>query len=528
MNKELEKFFLKENKSGYKTRKNWLIKNNPDLYKKIEAFSINHHDISFIERVFLYIHNLKNVPRCLECNKKTKFKGTLKRGYSEFCSIKCLNKSSTHKEKIKKSNIKKYGFDSHNKHSSVKKKKRDTYLKRFGVENPMYSPSIRKKQITTIINKYGVDNPMKIDYVINQHKNNLMLGVDKNVSRHINKTANKNIKFVKQKDGLNYFKCLVCGNEFKAGSNLINSRLRLNINLCLICNKNKSYSNLLNNFTILFNTHNIKYELNNRKILSGKEIDIYLPNQKIGIEVNGLYWHSSLYKDKNYHMYKTDAVENMNIKLFHFFEDEIMDKFNIISSIILNELKLNKNKIYARKCKIKEINNKTYKQFLIENHIQGYVPTKIKYGLFYNNNLISIMGFGSKRLSLGNKTEKENEFEMLRFCNKLNTTVIGGASKLLKHFIKNHANCKIISYANRRYSKGGLYEKLGFSFLKKTKPNYYYVKPGTYKRENRFKYRKSVLVKMGFESSKTEELIMRERKYYRIYDSGQLKYELVN
>jgi hypothetical protein len=124
MNKNLKNYFLKENKSGFKTKKEWLIKNNPDLYKKIETFSIKHNNVSFIEKVFLYINNIKSIPKCPSCNNNTKFKGTLKRGYSEFCSIKCLNSSQKHKEKIKKSNIEKYGLDSHNKHPLIKEKKK--------------------------------------------------------------------------------------------------------------------------------------------------------------------------------------------------------------------------------------------------------------------------------------------------------------------------------------------------------------------------------------------------------------------
>jgi hypothetical protein len=129
------------------------------------------------------------------------------------------------------------------------------------------------------------------------------------------------------------------------------------------------------------------------------------------------------------------------------------------------------------------------------------------------------MGFNSKN-------KNKNEFELITVCNKLNTVVIGGANKIINQFNEKHPNSKIIIYINRRYSTGGLYEKIGFKFIKKTKPNYYYIKPGKYKRESRYKYKKSVLIKMGFESSKTEELIMKELNYYRIYDSGQLKYEL--
>ena len=528
MNEEIIKFFYEDNKSGYKTKEGWLSKNYPDLYNEIETFSIKHDNISFVEKVFLFVHNQKEYPKCLFCGKPTKFKGNLKKGFSDFCSIQCLNKSSIHKDKIKETNIKKYGFDSHNKNPKIKNIKKQSYQDRFGVDNPMFLKEIREKQKKSLIEKYGVDNPMKISHVIEQREKEIKEGSEKNIKRHIERTKDFNVQFIKRENGFNYFKCLSCKNIFKTTSNLTNSRLKINNNICLFCNKNKSYSSILKKIIELLDSYGIYYELNNRKILLGKEIDIYIPEKRVGIEVNGLYWHSSIYKDKDYHLNKTDLSEKQNITLFHFFEDEILNNFDIISSMILNKLGLNENKIYARNTNIKSIDSKIYKKFLNENHIQGYTPTKYMYGLYYKEELVSVMGFGSKRLALGSKHNEKNEYELLRFCNKINTTVIGGASKLLKIFKEKHPNCKIITYANRRYSQGLLYKKLGFVFIHKTKPNYFYIKPGSLIRENRFKYRKSVLVSNGFDPLKTEKDIMLERGFHRIYDSGQLKYELFN
>lgn len=152
----------------------------------------------------------------------------------------------------------------------------------------------------------------------------------------------------------------------------------------------------------------------------------------------------------------------------------------------------------------------------------GFVNSNIRYGLYYNDELVSLMTFGGLRKSLGTSA-KENEYELLRFCNKINTTIVGGASKLFKHFLANNHPEKIISYSDKRLFSGGLYEQLGFIKKEDTQPNYFYIKNGI--RENRFKYRKSELVKEGFDSSKTEHQIMIERKMYRIYDCGNFKFE---
>lgn len=262
----------------------------------------------------------------------------------------------------------------------------------------------------------------------------------------------------------------------------------------------------------------VKIDNNNREILNGKEIDIFIPNFNIGIECNGVYYHSEAFiTDKNYHINKTNCANNKNIKLIHIFEDEWKTKQNIVKSRLRNLFHKNDYKIYARKCEIKNVSHEETKCFLNENHIQGYVPSKINIGLYYNNELVSLMTFGNLRKNLGSE-KKENMFELLRFCNKLNTSVIGGASKLFKYFLKNNNPQKIISYCDLRWSDGMIYNILNFNLHHISKPNYFYVING--KRENRFKYRKDALVREGFDQNKTEHQIMLERGYYRVYDCG--------
>jgi len=130
------------------------------------------------------------------------------------------------------------------------------------------------------------------------------------------------------------------------------------------------------------------------------------------------------------------------------------------------------------------------------------------------------MTFGNRRVAMGKKSTEE--YELLRFCNKLNTNVIGGASKLFKYFINNYNPKKITTCVDRSFSQGKLYEILGFRLQSKTQPNYYYIKNKI--RQHRFNFRKDILVKEGYDSTKTEHEIMLERKISRIYDSGNLKF----
>lgn len=267
---------------------------------------------------------------------------------------------------------------------------------------------------------------------------------------------------------------------------------------------------------------NEKVENNNREILDNHhELDIYLPDKNIAIEYDGLYWHCELNKDKYYHLNKTIQCENKGIRLIHIFEDEWLYKQNVWKSMLNNLLGKNNIRIFARKCLIKEVSGNESRIFLDENHLQGYCNSTYRYGLYYNDKLVSLMTFGKTRHFIGNSS---NQYELLRFCNKLNTTVVGGASKLLKHFIKEINPLSIVSYADRRWSNGYLYEKLGFKKYNISPPNYYYIIGD--KRKNRYNFRKQILIKKyGCPENTSEHDFCLLNKWYRIYDCGCLCYE---
>lgn len=273
----------------------------------------------------------------------------------------------------------------------------------------------------------------------------------------------------------------------------------------------------------------IKSIINNKIVINGyrpkdfnrREIDVYIPSLKFGIEYNGLYWHSEAIADRNDMLDKLKTCNDKGIRLFNVFEDEWIDKQDIVKSMLKNILGITDNRIYARKCTVKEVDYQTANDFLNSNHLQGRCPSKIRLGLFYNDELVSIMTFGKCRHFIG--SNGGHEWELLRFCNKINTSVIGGASKLLSHFINEYHPKDIISYADRRWSDGNLYEKLGFYKYNESAPSYYYVVGG--KRIYRYNLRKSVLVKkFGCPEDMSEHEFCLSKGWNRIYDCGCLCY----
>jgi hypothetical protein len=251
-----------------------------------------------------------------------------------------------------------------------------------------------------------------------------------------------------------------------------------------------------------------------KTILKGLELDIVLPDLKLAFEFNGIYWHSSAHKDKNYHINKTKKAQEAGYKLVHIYESDWLYKQDIVKSRIINLLKLNNNSIYARKCKIRELEVDECRKFLDSTHLQGFIGASIKLGLFYNEDLVSVQTYGKPRYSsLAN-------WELLRFSNKLNTSVVGAASKLFKYFIKNYNPSSIISYSLLDWGYKAVYDTLGFEFLHDTKPNYSYLINN--KLESRLKYQKHKLkdILVSFDEIKTEEQNMLDNGYYRLYNCG--------
>lgn len=263
---------------------------------------------------------------------------------------------------------------------------------------------------------------------------------------------------------------------------------------------------------------------NTRKLLpSGKEIDIYLPDHKIAIEYNVIYYHHDKLSHitKDYHKNKFFECEELGIQLLTVFSSSWNSKKLIVKRMIKNVLGLNSESVYARKCVIKEIDNKTTKDFLTLYHIQGYVPAQYRYGLYYNNELVCLMTFGKTRMCIGSK--KDTGYELIRFASS--TRVVGGASKLLKAFIERVKPDKITSYSSNEYSFGNLYKQLGFTLESEVPESYWYIVPG--KRDqllHRSNFTKFKLVNAGYDKTLTEREITENLGFLRVWDCGKRKW----
>jgi very-short-patch-repair endonuclease len=267
---------------------------------------------------------------------------------------------------------------------------------------------------------------------------------------------------------------------------------------------------------------NIVVDYNNKTLLKGEEVDVLIQDRKIAIEYNGIRFHSDLFKKKDYHLKKTKELNELGYQLIHIWEPDWIKSRNILESNLKHILGKTQKRLYARNLEVREVTTKQSMEFLQENHLQGYTVSKIKLGLFDSDNTLhSLMTFGHSRAATGNKFE-EGAYELIRFCNKLNTSVVGGASRLYKAFIRKYKPTKIYTYANRDWSLGKLYTALGMVADGITPPGYFYVKSNI--KYSRQVFQKHKLVEKGKDPNKTEYEIMTEDGYYRVWDCGNLKY----
>ena len=445
----------------------------------------------------LFNHGVTSLSKLEKTKEKTRITNT------ERWGVENVFESDIVKDKIKSSNIEKFGVDNPMKSEYIKRKQIDKMLINWGVDNASKSELLKEKKRETTFKNWGVYTPLQNDSLKEKYKATNLIKYGKeyftqsDIYRRENYLISNDSFYISYiSDGISLFKCdCLMDHTFEINKDVYSKRKKYNVGLCTICNPigdNKSIKekNLLDFIKSIYDKDIIQSYRINRK-----EIDIYLPDLKIGFEFNGLYWHSDKFKDKK-----------LGIDIFHIWEDDWDYKNDIIKSQIRNRLNMNYNSIYARKCEIKEVPTKDVRVFMDENHIQGYVNSNFKIGLYYNDELISIMTFDRFE---GRKRMNDCEWNLNRFCTKRNTSVIGGASKLLNFFISFKKPTRIISYADKDWSSGKLYYKLGFNLLSESKSDYKFVVNSKRVHKSNFKKGESSL------------------NHMKIWDCGKIKFELV-
>lgn len=454
-------------------------------------------------------------------------------------------------ESISETNRGRYGVNRPMQSEGIQAKAIEHNLEVWGAENPMQSAQIREKSRQTWLENYGVDNPMKSPEIRDRNVASFRSkhGVDYYMQT---RDAKLNIIHDPSKvDNLIEFRSDPYSFVTKHFPNRLPSLKELNIILGttsadqiikdLGCNDLVRYvrSYYEQGVIDLLNILSVNFKTNDHFQIRPYELDFYLDDRKFAIECDPTATHNSSISDPwgadpkspSYHKMKTDMCEDKGIFLFHIFGYEWTHKREIIESMIKNILGKCDQKIYARKCVMKEVDSKTATKFLHANHRQGAAGASVRLGLYYQGELVSLMTFGKMRNTIGtSKNEDLSDcWELVRFCSKINTSVVGGASKLFKHFIRTYDPVRIRSFSDRAHTRGTLYQKLGFTELRRSDPGYVWVDLYTDKAYNRYNTQKQNIQKFlhddTIDFSKSEKQIMEEHDFVQVFDCGTITWE---
>ena len=492
-------------KINAKKSEKWLETNHPEILNEI--LKQTEHLKIFKNKINLILNNNGNII-CDRCEVNNISENKMR--YDIFICDICFKDDV--RIRTEKTNIEKYGFKSPAENKTVLDKIKKTNQHRYGQDYHLQSKTSREKIKNTNIKKYGVEVSSKVfGHKISQTKRKKATENIPDIGKYYMENMEK-LYSIYIEDNISMTKLSeICG------INVTTLTRRFLENGYKIYKKNVSGGeNILFN-ELIKNNPKLKFIQSDRTVLKPKEIDIYIPEKKLGIEYNGWFWHSTDdIKIDLRHKEKYLKSHEIGIQLLQFWDHELIYKYDIVMSIINSKIG-SQNKIYARNCEIMEIDNDTYKNFCEENHLQGYGIAKIRLGLFNNGILVSIMSFSKSRF------DKIHDYEMIRFCCKLNITIVGGASKLFKYFIDKYDPINIVSYADARISNGNLYKTLGFDFIRHSQPNYFYIKEFG-KLESRFSNQKHKLKdKLSkFDPKYTEKENMIMNGYKILYDAGNL------
>lgn len=534
-------------KNGINPKYKEILLQHPVIYQSLlqhTSFVINTTDSHIRERLYCIINNLTELPTCQQCDNPVKFRSSHpnRNTYAPFCSLKCSNNNEQVKDKKKTTCQQNYGVDNPSQSEEIHQQKITTSNLKYGTDYPWQNESIQTIRTDAVIQKYGVSNVL-MSPKIREHIKQKMLTLynveypaqsniiqDKIKATNLEKYGVENYN---QRDKLDAITKLldndwIYNKHFVEQQTLQQISNELNVSDGTVGKylHNHGYSTQLfqtsaaeQDIVNFLQEYNINVVTSNRTIISPLELDIYLPDYNIAIEYCGLYWHCSKHPrmSQMYHKTKMDACNKQNIRLLTIFEDEWVHNQNLVKNKILSILGLlNQPKVFARKCKIINVDTKRKQLFFDTHHIQGSGPGSINVGLEYNDELVACMSF----------IKQSNGIYIL---NRYATSyqIVGGFSKLLKYFKTQYDWTQIISFADLRWSVGNLYDTNGFILDKTLPPDYEYVDFKNMKRIHKFNFRHKNLPKiLGdlYDPNLSETENTYRAGWYKIYHCGLLRY----
>lgn len=491
----------------------------------------------------------------------------LKQSNKEKYGTEWYTQTDEYKERVAATDMQKYGVAHHLQSQEVIEKRTATVQERYGVDNVFQSEEVKSKSARTLLDKYGVVNPGQSaeiqEKIVENNLEKYGVAHPMMLAEFQEKAARTNEKLYGRRaytqqhisnitawyEFMNDPRAYISAHydESPTSHQLADD---LGVDYTTIDDYLKKFDakdcirrakSLMEEAIVRFIqslNSDIRIICNDKTAINPMELDVYLPDYNFAIECNPTCTHNSSAADPwggepkspDYHMKKTDMCEAARIHLLHIFGYDWTFHQEVIKSMIRNKVNASVAVIYARKCEVREVSGKDSAIFLAANHRQGSANSPIRLGLYHDNELVSLMTFGKMRGSIGtDSTDLSNCYELVRFCSKLNTSVVGGASKLFNHFVNKYAPQRIRSFSDRAHMLGRLYPVLGFSEVRRSTPGYMWVDTTTDRAYHRVNAQKKNLKKFlkddSIDLSKTEVQIMIEHGFVQVFDSGTITWE---
>lgn len=454
-------------------------------------------------------------------------------------------------DKAKLTSLSRYGTEYPIQNEDIKSKVRATVLDRYGVANTFQSEEIKSKIRKSLLQLYGVDNPMKLAKFQEAAKQT-------NIARYGTPWYNSSLKSLERKltdptklDKFVEFKSdvyrFITANYIEPPTlTQVAKDTGVDIATVSIYVTNSNNQSLIN-YSLPYmeadvieflksNIPDIQIVQHNRTIIKPYELDIYLPEYKIGIECNPTCTHNSSVADPwggepksyKYHQIKSLMAADKDIFLFHIFGYEWAHRTDVVKSMLLNLLGRSQS-IYARCCKVVELSDADCGKFLDAYHRQGSIHASIRLGLEAEDfGVVAVMTFNKLRSTIGQTSETACILELSRFCSKTGVHVVGGASKLFKYFLKHYSCDKVVSFSDVAHTRGNLYTTLGFRIINLSSPGYVWVNYSDDTYLSRVACQKSNLSKLFTDlpdTDYTERDVMESHGYVQVFDSGVIRWE---
>lgn len=472
------------NISPQRFRKQYFLgQDKEDLWGWFEEQKTKFVNYTNREIIILLQNGYAESPKCVVCGSDAKVQ-TYSSVYTfDYCSKECSLKSDSRKEKL--SNTKKSYSDERK--TEIENKRKSTNLEKYGVEYQSQRDEVKEivgnKSTERQLNEKAQHRLSDKNWLNEEYVNKKRSGVD-------------------------------IANELDTNSDTVMTYCRkYDFNIRYGYQKSVYEIELAN-----FIQQYFEIETSNRSIIFPQELDIYIPEKKIAIEFNGLYWHSNLYKENNYHKEKHGKCKESNIRLITLYEDEWVFKKELVKKKLLHILGIsNEKRVFSRKCEIVVLSKFEITDFLNQYHIQGSGNGSVHIGLKYENEVIAGMSFLVRTSGI---------YELSRYATKYN--IIGGFSKLLSHFKNNFEWNEIVTFADLRWHYGDVYEKNGFMIDGILKPDYEYIIENRTKRSHKFNFRKKLIKKKFpdlYNPDETEHQNMNRIGIPRIYDCGKIRWK---